>query len=104
MTNWFEPVPAGLNTFLGLRVARVDLVGLKVTSNGGLFVGAGGREVVEDVVDVTNDGIGDVVNHDVVEVKIGGAISLELIRFGFVKVLIAGISNPDVGSFLFMTH
>ena len=34
------------------------------------------------------------------EVKSGGAISLWFNRLGFVKVLIAGISKPDVGSFL----
>ena len=38
-----------MNTLFGFKVARVDLVGLKVTSKGGRRVGAGGIEVVEVV-------------------------------------------------------
>lgn len=52
---------------------------------------------------IGNEG-GDVVNQEVVEVKIGGATSFGFSRLGFVKVLIAGISKPDVGSFLKMVQ
>ena len=53
----------------------------------------------DDVIGYDGD---EVVNQEVVEVKSGGATSFGLSRLGFVKVPIAGISKPDVGSFLKM--